>query len=237
MDNNLHQRDLRELRQSNRRKDLINGATVLALLLSLYVNVRTLGMERTVVVPPNIEKTFWVTAETGDKAYLNQMAAFVAWLILDVDPSTVDWKKDVLLDFMAPEDHGAMKTKLELAAHKLKAMNASTSFLPQQLVVDDKRLSVTLHGRLRRQVNGEETGKETKSYLAQFGFSGGRVHLQAFKEIQDAHIDAQGNALPTASTGQLAAAQSGINGSATDPVTDDAEERAGQATAAADRSQ
>lgn len=194
MDNDTYQKDLRELRLGNRRKDLINGATVVALLMSLGINLRSIGMERTVLVPPNIEKTFWVSAETGDKAYLNQMAAFVAWLILDVDPSTVDWKRDVLLDFMTPDDHGAMRTKLELAAHRLKAMNATTSFLPQQLVVDEKHLTVTLHGRLRRQVNGEETGKETKGYLAQFNFSGGRIHLQTFKEIDDAHVDGHSSA-------------------------------------------
>lgn len=189
MDHALYQNDLRELRRSNRRKDLINAGAVLALLASLFINLRTLGMERTVVVPPNIQKTFWLTSETGSKEYLNEMAAFVAWLILDVDPSTVDWKKDLLLDFMDPDDHGAMKTKLELAAHRLKAMNASTSFLPQQLNVNDKTLSVVLHGRLRRQVNGEDTGKETKGYLAQFSFSGGRIHLKEFKEFSDVNAN------------------------------------------------
>lgn len=189
MDNSLHQSDLGELRISNRRKDRINAGMLAALLIALLVILRTLGMERTVVVPPNIQKTFWLSAETGSKEYLDQMAAFVAWLILDVDPSTVDWKKDLLLDFMKPDDHGAMKTKLELAAKRLKAMNASTSFLPQQLAVNEKELSVVLRGRLRHQINGEDTRKETKAYLAQFSFAGGRIHLNEFKEFNNVNAN------------------------------------------------
>lgn len=215
MDHALHQNDLRELRRSNRRKDLINAGVIAALLMSLFINLRTLGMERTVVVPPNIQKTFWLTAETGSKEYLNQMAAFVAWLILDVDPSTVDWKKDLLLDFMDPDDHGAMKTKLELAAHRLKAMNASTSFLPQQLNVNEKDLSVVLHGRLRRQVNGEETSKETRGYLAQFSFAGGRIHLKEFKEFNDANANQLAAAHATGTAGaDVANGTAGVAGAA-----------------------
>lgn len=183
MNNEQHQNDLRELRLRNRRKDGVAAALALGLLISVYTNFRTLGMQRTVIVPPTIEKTFWLSSQTGSKEYLNQMAAFVGWLILDVDPSTVDWKKDLLLDFMAPDDHGAMRAQLETGAERLKRMNASTSFLPQQLNVDAERLTVTLYGRLRRQVNGQETGREAKAYLVTFTFAGGRIHLHSFKEI------------------------------------------------------
>jgi conjugal transfer pilus assembly protein TraE len=76
-----------------------------------------------------------------------------------------------------------MKSRQEVEAERLKRINASTSFLPQQLVANEKDQTVAVRGRLRTQVNGQDTATDTKAYLAEFQFAGGRVHLKAFKEI------------------------------------------------------
>ena len=175
--------DLKELRQRNRALALTLGGVISGLLIALLIIVKLIGMERTIVVPPTINKTFWVTQDRVSKEYLEQMASFVAWLILDVTPATVDWKKDVLLNYAAPEQHGALKSRQEVEAERLKRINASTFFLPQQLVANDQDQTVAIRGRLRTQVNGQETATDTKAYLAEFQYAGGRVHLKAFKEI------------------------------------------------------
>lgn len=175
--------DLKELRQRNRALALTLAGVITGLLIALLIIVKLIGMERTIVVPPTINKTFWVTQDRVSKEYLEQMASFVAWLILDVTPATVDWKKDVLLNYAAPEQHGALKSRQEVEADRLKRINASTFFLPQQLVANDQDQTVAIRGRLRTQVNGQETATDTKAYLAEFQYAGGRVHLKAFKEI------------------------------------------------------
>ena len=175
--------DLRELRQRNRALALTLAGVITGLLIALLIIVKLIGMERTIVVPPTINKTFWVTHDRVSKEYLEQMASFVAWLILDVTPATVDWKKDVLLNYAAPEQHGALKSRQEVEADRLKRINASTFFLPQQLVANDQDQTVAIRGRLRTQVNGQDTATDTKAYLAEFQYAGGRVHLKAFKEI------------------------------------------------------
>jgi conjugal transfer pilus assembly protein TraE len=175
--------DLKEMRQRNRSLGVAVGGLIFGLLIALVVIVNLIGMERTIVVPPVIEKTFWVTKDRVSKEYLEQMASFVAWLILDVTPATIDWKKDILLNYVAPEQHGYLKSRQEVEAERLKRINASTFFLPQQLVVNDQDQTVAVRGRLRTQVNGQETATDTKAYLAEFQYAGGRVHLKAFKEI------------------------------------------------------
>ena len=175
--------DLKEMRQRNRALALALGGVIVTLLISLFAIVNLIGRERTIVVPPTIEKTFWVTKDHVSKEYLEQMASFVAWLILDVTPATVDWKKDILLNYVAPEQHGAMKLRQEMEAERLKRINATTFFLPQQLVANEQDQSVAIRGRVRTQVNGQETATDTKSYMAEFQYIGGRVHLKTFKEI------------------------------------------------------
>lgn len=175
--------DLKGMRQRNRGLALAVGGLIFALLTSLVIIANLIGMERTIVVPPTIEKTFWVTKDRVSKEYLEQMASFIAWLILDVTPATIDWKKDILLNYVDPEQHGSLKSRQEVEAERLKRINASTFFLPQQLVANDQDQTVAVRGRLRTQVNGQETATDTKAYLAEFQYVGGRVHLKAFKEI------------------------------------------------------
>ena len=85
--------------------------------------------------------------------------------------------------YVDPEQHGSLKSRQEVEAERLKRINASTFFLPQQLVANDQDQTVAVRGRLRTQVNGQETATDTKAYLAEFQYVGGRVHLKAFKEI------------------------------------------------------
>lgn len=175
--------DLKALRQRNRGLALTVTALIVSLLISLLIIVNLIGAERTIVVPPSIDKTFWVTKDRVSKEYLEQMASFIAWLILDVTPATIDWKKDILLNYVAPDQHGALKSRQEVEAERLKRINASTSFLPQQLVANEQEQTVAVRGRLRTQVNGQDTATDTKAYIAEFRYAGGRIHLKAFKEI------------------------------------------------------
>lgn len=174
--------DLKEMRKRNRSLGLTVSGLIFALLLCLVIILNLIGTERTIVVPPSIDKTFWVTKDHASREYLEQMGSFVAWLILDVSPASIDWKKDILLNYVAPDEHGAMKSRQEIEAERLKRINASTSFLPQQLVPHEDKQTVVIRGRLRTQVNGQDTATETKAYLAEFRHTGGRMHLKAFKE-------------------------------------------------------
>ena len=110
----------------------------------------------------------------------------LALQVLDVTPATIDWKKDILLGYVEPEQHGELKTRQELEAARLKRINASTFFLPQQLVPSEDTQSVVVRGRLRTLVNGLETANDLKAYLVEFGYGGGRMHLKTFKEL--AHV-------------------------------------------------
>ena len=175
--------DLKDLRRRNAVLGVAVGAMAAALVLALVVILCLLGTQRTVVVPPAIDKSFWVTRDRASREYLEQMGAFVAWLVLDVTPASIDWKKDVLLGYVEPDQHGTLKTRQELEAARLKRINASTSFAPQELVPSEARQSVVVRGRLRTLVNGLETRNEAKAYRVEFRLHGGRMHLRTFAEV------------------------------------------------------
>ncbi len=183
MEFDQQQNAIKELRARNRNMGFVVSILSLCLLISVVSVLSVLGTERTIVVPPNITKTFWVTGSKASSDYLEQMGSFIAWLILDVSPASIDWKRDMLLTYVSPDKFGALKSQQDLEAERLKQLNASTFFLPQQVVVDEPSQGVVVRGRLRTQVNGQDTTTESKAYLAKFQYAGGRVHLETFKEI------------------------------------------------------
>lgn len=175
--------DIKEMRRRNRGLGLAVGVLAASQILALVVVLNLLGTVRTVVVPPVLNQTFWVTRDQASHEYLEQMGSFIAWLILDVTPASIDWKKDVLLGYVEPEQYGALKTRQEVEAERLKRINAATVFAPQQLVPSEAAQSVVIRGRLRTLVNGFETSNELKAYLIEFSHAGARMHLKAFKEV------------------------------------------------------
>lgn len=183
MDFNVRQETVHELQSRNRRLSFVILTMGLTLLLAMVAILSVIGRDRVVVVPPNLTKSFWVTSAKASPDYLEQMAAFVSWLILDVSPATIEWKSDMLLSYVSPKTYGALKSQQQIEAERLKKLNAATYFQPQQLVVDEAHQSVVVRGRLRTQINGADTTADLKAYSAAFEFAGGRMHLDSFKEI------------------------------------------------------
>ena len=175
--------DLKDMRRRNRGLGLAVGALAAGMLLALAIIINLLGTVRTVVVPPSLSKSFWVTNDRASSEYLEQMGSFVAWLILDVTPSTIDWKKDILLGYVDPAQYGPLKTRQEVEAERLKRINAATAFAPQQLVASEDTQSLVVRGRLRTLVNGYETANDLKAYRIDFGHAGARMHVIGFKEV------------------------------------------------------
>ena len=179
--------DIKEMRRRNRSLGLTVGALAIGHVVALIVILNLIGTVRTVIVPPLIDKSFWVSRDKASSEYLEQMGSFIAWLVLDVTPSSIDWKKGVLLGYVEPGQYGALKTRQEVEAERLKRINASTLFMPQQLVPSEDAQTVVVRGRLRTLVNGFETGNDLKAYLVEFSFNGARMHLKTFKELPNAN--------------------------------------------------
>ena len=175
--------DIKEMRRRNRGLGLAVGALAAGQILALVVILNLLGTVRTVVVPPSLNITFWVTRDQASNEYLEQMGSFIAWLVLDVTPASIDWKKDILLGYVDPAQYGALKTRQEVEAERLKRINATTAFAPQQLVSSEDTQSLVVRGRLRTLVNGYETANDLKAYRIDFGHAGARMHVIGFKEV------------------------------------------------------
>lgn len=182
MDNDKHLAELRTLQVRIRRQATWITGLVLSLIVYSLVILKIEGSDRTIFTPPTIDKTFWVSRDKVSREYLEEMAGFMAWLYLDLHPRNVEWKKGLLLTYVAPDDYDEFKKRMDLQADRLKRLSADTTFLIEQLAANEATLAVRLVGLERIRINGDGEPRP-KAYCVQFRLSGSRMHLKSFKEI------------------------------------------------------
>jgi conjugal transfer pilus assembly protein TraE len=184
MDPGTRVEDVRQLRKDKRMLGTALMLTAFGLILSMLMNLKQLGNERTVLESPGVSQKFWVTGSTASQDYLEEMAGYFSWLILDVSPGNIDWKKENLLKYVEPDSYGPFKIAMELESQRLRRNNANTAFDIKQFNTNVSEQVVHVTGLLRRMVNGVDVGEpRSVTYRAQFRLKGGRISLSAFKEV------------------------------------------------------
>ena len=91
----------------------------------------------------------------------------------------------MLLQYVAPDVYGALQTRQDLEADRLKRLNATTQFSVAQLVPNEDTLTVNLKGRLATFINGTRTSDVEKEYVVAFDYTGNRIQLKRFEELTD----------------------------------------------------
>jgi len=177
---------LRQNLESSRR--LVSYQTIV-LLMSLSLNAitasiawRLVGHERTIVVPPAINKSFWVDSEKVSAEYLEQMGYFLLQLVLNVTPQSVDYQSKLVIHYAAPASYGDLKTAMAVAAERLKRDGAATVFSARSVSVDDRRLKVSVQGQLTTFISDRRVSEATKSYVVELQYGLGRLTIKSLKE-------------------------------------------------------
>ena len=161
----------------------------LVLLVSLALNIvialiafRLIGHERVILVPPSINKSFWVESDKVSAEYLEQMAYFLVQLVLNVTPQSIDYQSKLLLQYAAPASYGELKTAMAVAGERLKRDGAATVFSPRTINVDEHTLKVAVEGQLTTFISDRRVSEVSKSYLVELQYALGKITIKSFKE-------------------------------------------------------
>jgi len=154
----------------------------LSLLLGFSVFC-LVGKERVVIVPPIVNRDFWVGTDTVSDSYLEQMSEFFAGILLNVNPNSFKTRSEHLLQHVAPNAYPALKTQLVERQLELERRAMSTAFYPASFKVDRHKLLVELKGELKILVGNAAVQSQTKIYHIQFSQHQGRLYIQQFREV------------------------------------------------------
>lgn len=160
---------------------LLFASIAINILMALAV-IKLAGNERTIVVPPNIQKSFWVDNDKVSANYLEQMGSYIAYLVLNSSPTTVDYQNEIIMRYVAPAYYGQFETDSKASAERLKRDNVSQVFLPNKIQVEENSVRVGIGGTLSTYVNSAKVSDVRKGYVIEFIYREGKIYLKSFKE-------------------------------------------------------
>lgn len=163
---------------------LVAGLTVVV-LIEAGAMWRLAGAEKTVLVPPEINRSFWVSGNAVSKEYLEEMAYWYAGLALNITPAVSDYQKSLFLKYAAPSEYGRLQAEMGARAEFLKKNNTATQFSVRNVTTDEKDLKVALSGTLVTWTSDKKAGERNATYLVGFKFMNGRLYVSDLKETSD----------------------------------------------------
>jgi conjugal transfer pilus assembly protein TraE len=147
--------------------------------------LRLAGAEKTILVPPEINRSFWVSGSAVSKEYLEEMAYWYAGLALNITPAVSDYQNNLFLKYAAPSEYGRLQAEMGSRAEFLKKNNTATQFSVRNVTTDEKNLKVALSGTLVTWTSDKRAGERNATYLVGFKFMNGRLYVSDFKETSD----------------------------------------------------
>ena len=163
---------------------LVAGLTVVV-LIEAGAMWRLAGAEKTVLVPPEINRSFWVSGNAVSKEYLEEMAYWYAGLALNITPAVSDYQNSLFLKYAAPSEYGRLQAEMGARAEFLKKNNTATQFSVRNITTNQKDLKVALSGVLVTWVSDKKAGERNATYLVGFKFMNGRLYVSDFKETSE----------------------------------------------------
>lgn len=173
----------------------VSKAFQLILGASLITNVLLAGailtMDRTVrtiLVPPEVNKSFWVDGRTLSPEYLEQMGTWVISQFATVSPASVEMQNSALLKLVHPSQYGELSVRFKLAANRLKADNLSKIFEPREVRISEKGQAMAMIGTVSAWVGGNRVpGDKSVAYLVSFDYDGSKTTIKELREADPAN--------------------------------------------------
>ncbi len=159
--------------------------TLLAIcLLFMSVTLFLLYSKKTVVIlPPKVDKEFWVSGNTLSSSYLEQVAYFIADRVMTVSPQNVESSLDMIRPFFStdPEDLKALDKVFIGIIKTVKENDYYQVFYPLRFMIDKKQKKLVVEGIVRKMSGMQYIGQERKTVTVRFYVKNGRFFVKGIE--------------------------------------------------------
>lgn len=160
---------------------LVGLALAVSNLLLVFLVLTSQTPEKTIVVPADVNKQFWVQGDKVSPEYLEQMAAYFANNLLTYNPENATGQFETVLRFADPRANMALRKALTADLDDIKSKQRGSVFYIQQTKVKGKR--ALLFGQKIDMATGVVIGSQLKGYQIDFDYRNGRLYVSAFKDV------------------------------------------------------
>lgn len=151
----------------------------LLLAIGMIVNVVFLrGKDRLIIVPPKIEKEFWIEDTKSSEAYLEQMGVFFATLAGNMSPANAEYNAKLLSSYLDAASFGDVKGEIAAQAAYFKKNNISQAFFPKGTKIDQNTGRVEIEGDVIRYIGSVKVSQEKIIVVVKFNTKGYNLRVE-----------------------------------------------------------
>ncbi len=176
-----HRSENAQLKYSSSRWAMLAVVMAFSNLLLVFWLLSVNIAEKTIIVPAELTKSFWVQGDSVSPEYLEQMAEYVAGLSLTYNPGNIDYRVKQFLKYADPRAYGDLESKLYEDAEKSRRNRISSIFFTQESRVKGSKVALT--GVLETMVGSKPTNSRQATFLVDFDYRGGKLYVRKFVEV------------------------------------------------------
>lgn len=166
---------------------IMTAFVVVLCLLEAVAILRLIGAEKTIITPPSIKRSFWVSGAEMSKEYLEEMAYWYAGLVLTVTPQSAEYQNSLFLKYAAPSETGRLTAEMGARAKFLRKHHTATQFTASGVTPDVKNLRVAITGSIITWVGDKKAAERRATYMIGFKNINGMLHVVDFRESDAQH--------------------------------------------------
>ncbi len=153
-------------------------AMAISNLLLVVMMVSIDKSEKTIIVPENMQKPFWVQGERFDPIYLEQLSNYFFQLLLTYNKSNAQYQFESLLRHVSFEYFAKLQALLLADVARIGRNEVSSVFYPMGIKIAG--LKAVIEGQHLGMVGEQVVQKKMVTYSMQFKYQHGRIMIESF---------------------------------------------------------
>ncbi len=163
---------------------MLLAASILCNLLIALVLVISGRTHRETIIPPQVDKTFWVEGDRASPEYLEMMSKFAIDLALTNTPRNCKYNAKLLLNFVGSGSFGEFQKQLNTNCDQIIDNGASTQYIMRDFnFAKGRDNEAVIGGVYTRWIAEKKVYEQPMSYFIKFGYSGGRMYIYELAQI------------------------------------------------------
>ena len=171
------------------RNKMMSLSTVLLLIVLLQSICLLFRSERTIILPPEVKKEFWVEGNRFSPEYLEEQAVYMIHLAMDVNQISYPYNMEILMRYADVNTCNYLREKFERSYKVLKSNDASTRFDVKEVTIYPDKNKVYITGIMNNFVGSRGIGTRQEIYEVEFKVFRGRLFLKDIQQIEGAKKD------------------------------------------------
>jgi conjugal transfer pilus assembly protein TraE len=170
-----------------RQRNFFAGCLGLCIIANFFLSGKIAASDERIIMIPGITKQMIVEGNKVSSSYLEETALLYISALLDLTPSTIEAKKEMVLKHVSKRSANSLRSLQEYFAEKAndhKKFQLSSFFAPKKLHINSKEMQVIVEGILTSTFGKRGFEERAVKYRINFDYVAGYLQLKEFVELK-----------------------------------------------------